>query len=199
MVRTQLMIKPFAEETGLLLIDVQCGVDDLEHWGGPGGHRNNPDAEKNMARILDAFRSRARPVFYTTHDSLEERSPLKLSLPGGRIKKEVAPVAGETVIRKDVNSAFIGTKLELWLRRTGVTRLITVGFFTNMCVETSVRMAGNLGFDTYCVSDATSCCNRVGHDGTPYSAQTVHNLALASMNREFCTVLPTERILELLA
>lgn len=192
------MIQPFGANTGLLLIDVQYGVDDLEHWGGPGGSRNNPDAEANMARILHAFRARQLPVFYTTHDSLEEKSPLKLRLPGGRIKKEVEPAPGEIIVRKDVNSGFIGTPLELWLRRKSVDRLVCVGFFTNMCVGTTVRMAGNLGFDTYCVSDATSCCNRVGHDGARYSAETIHNVTLASLDREFCTVLDTARVLRLL-
>lgn len=192
------MIEGFSQNTGLLLIDCQYGVDDLKHWGGDAGERNNPGAEQEMAKLLDAFRARGRRVFYTTHDSLEERSPLKLRLPGGRIKKELTPRDGEIVIRKQVNSGFIGTDLELWLRRCGVTRIVTVGFFTNMCVSTTVRMSGNLGFDTYCVSDATSCCNRIGHDGTNYPSELVHMTSLASLDREFCTVIDTGRALELL-
>ena len=39
------MIRQFGKETPLLLIDVQKGVDVLQHWGGPTGRRNNPDAE----------------------------------------------------------------------------------------------------------------------------------------------------------
>jgi nicotinamidase-related amidase len=192
------LIEKFSANTGLLLVDVQYGVDDLRHWGGEAGERNNPDAEQKMAMLLDAFRTHGRHIFYTTHDSLEERSPLKLRLPGGRIKKEVTPRDGEIVVRKQVNSGFIGTDLELWLRRCGVSRIVTVGFFTNMCVSTTVRMSGNLGFDTYCVSDATSCCNRIGHNGTNYSSDLVHMTTLASLHREFCTVVDSSRVLELL-
>ena len=192
------MIENFGPNTGLLLVDVQYGVDDLKYWGGDAAERNNPGAEQKMAILLDTFRARGRHVFYTTHDSLEQYSPLKLRLPGGRIKKEVTPRDGEIVVRKQVNSGFIGTDLELWLRRRNVTRIVTVGFFTNMCVSTTVRMSGNLGFDTYCVSDATSCCNRIGHDGTNYSSDLVHMTSLASLDREFCTVIDSGRVLKLL-
>ena len=50
------MITQFSSDTALLLVDVQKGVDVLEHWGGPTGRRNNPDAESHMLRLLAAFR-----------------------------------------------------------------------------------------------------------------------------------------------
>ena len=191
------MTKPFGADTALLSIDVQYGVDDLQHWGGPRGRRNNPQAEENIARLLDAWRRRSFPVFHTQHDSTEATSPLRLSIPGGRIKEEAAPVEGENVIVKDVHSAFIGTRFPLLLRRMDVRRLVCVGFFTNMCVATTVRMAQNLGFDTYCVTDATSCTNRVARDGTDYDPEVVHEITLATLHREICTVLTTGEALAL--
>jgi len=59
------------------------------------------------------------------------------------------------VVPKTTNSAFIGTDLEAYLRRIAVHRLVVVGVATNNSVEATVRMAGNLGFDTYLVED---CC-----------------------------------------
>lgn len=191
------MTKPFGADTALLSIDVQYGVDDLQHWGGPRGRRNNPQTEENIARLLDAWRRRSFPVFHTQHDSTELNSPLRLSIPGGRIKEEAAPVEGEYVIVKDVHSAFIGTRFPLLLRRLDVRRLVCVGFFTNMCVATTVRMAQNLGFDTYCITDATSCTNRVARDGTDYDPEVVHEVTLATLNGEFCTVLTTEEAVAL--
>ena len=41
-----------------------------------------------------------------------------------------------------------------------------MGFYTNYCIETTVRMAGNLGFDTYLVHDACAAVNTLGYDGT---------------------------------
>ena len=91
-----------------------------------------------------------------------------------------------------MNSGFIGTSLELELRRAGIQRLVVVGFFTNICVETTVRMAGNMGFDTYLVHDACATMNSIGHDGTDYDPELVHNMAIASLHGEFCTAVTTE-------
>lgn len=77
------MIHQFGADTGLLLIDVQVGVNDLSHWGGETGRRNNPEAEDRQRDLLDAFRKAGRPVFFTRHNSREAASPLKFSLPGG--------------------------------------------------------------------------------------------------------------------
>ena len=191
------MIRQFGPETALLLIDVQKGVNVLEHWGGPTGRRNNPGAEAEMARLLAAWRDADLPVIYTQHDSREAASPLKLSLPTGAMIEGFEPAAGEIVIRKDVNSAFIGTDIELRMRQHGITRLVIVGFFTNFCVETSTRMAGNMGYDTYLVPDACATTNRVGPDGTDHDPETVHALSVASLHGEFCTAISTDQALAL--
>ena len=192
------MIKQFAKNTALVLIDVQKGVDVLEHWGGASGRRNNPQAESYMRLLLDAWRKNSLPVVFTRHDSREAASPLKWSLGTGDMKQGFEPVGSEVVIRKDINSGFIGTNLEIELRRLNVTRLVVVGFFTNFCVETTVRMAGNMGYDTYLVHDACATTNRIGVDGTDYEPQLVHDLSIASLNREFCTAIDHQHALSLL-
>ena len=186
-----MMIKQFCSETGLLMIDVQDGVDVLGHWGGQHGRRNNPDAEKHIGQILHAWRDKGLSVFYTAHDSREAASPLKLGEPGGAFKQGLAPREGEAVFEKDTNSGFIGTSLEIALRRGKIDRLLVVGFFTNMCVATTVRMAGNMGFDTYLAHDACACTNRIGRDGTDYDAELIHDTTIASLHGEFCTALST--------
>ena len=138
------------------------------------------------------------PVLYTAHDSREAASPLKLSEPGGAFKSGLEPHAGERIFEKDVNSGFIGTSLEVDLRRRGIDRIVAVGFFTNMCVATTVRMAGNMGFDTYLVTDACACTNRIGPDGTDYDADLVHAMTIANLHGEFCTGITTTEALGLL-
>ena len=181
------MIKQFSNNTALLLIDVQKGVDVLQHWGGPTGRRNNPDAESNMLRLLAAFRQKGLTVAFTRHNSREAVSPLKFSLPTGDQKQGFEPLPGEIVVSKDVNSGFVGTDLEIQLRRKGISRLVIVGFFTNFCVETTTRMAGNLGFDTYLVDDCCSTSNRVGPDGVDRDPELVHAMTVANLHGEFCT------------
>jgi nicotinamidase-related amidase len=192
------MIARFGHETALLLIDVQVGVDALTHWGGPTGRRNNPDAEDKLAAMLDAWRSRGLPVFWTQHNSREEHSPLRADGPGGAQKPGFEPRIDEGVVRKDVNGGFIGTSLEIMMRRAGARRMVVGGFFTNFCVETTVRHGGNLGFDTYLAEDACATSNRIGFNGTDYDPQLVHDVAVASMHGEFCTALKTADVLSLL-
>ena len=183
------MIKQFGRETALLLIDVQVGVDVLSHWGGSNGRRNNPDAEAKMSQLLAAWRNAKLQVAFTRHDSRESTSPLKFSLPTGAQKPGFEPAAGEIVVEKDVNSGFIGTDLEIQLRRAKISRLAIVGFFTNFCVETTTRMAGNLGFDTYLIEDCCSASNRIGPDGIDRDPELVHAMTVANLHGEFCTAI----------
>jgi len=193
------MIKQFLADTALLLVDVQKGVDVLQHWGGPTGRRNNPGAEPNMLKLLEAWRKAGHTVAFTRHDSREAASPLKFSLPTGEQKPGFETRAGEIVVEKDVNSGFIGTSLEAQLRRAGINRLVIVGFFTNMCIETTTRMAGNLGFDTYLVHDCCATSNRIGIDGTDYEPEQVHDMTIANLHGEFCTAITTLNALALVA
>ena len=191
------MIRKFDESTALLLIDTQKGVNDTFYYGGKNGRRNNPKAEANIISLLEKWREVEGRVAFTRHDSREQNSPLKLDLESGEQLEGMEPGKRDLVVTKDVNSGFIGTSLELDLRRLGVQRLVVAGFFTNVCIETTVRMAGNMGFDTYLVHDACAAMNCIGHDGTDYDPETVHNMAIANLHGEFCTAITTEQALNL--
>ena len=111
--------------------------------------------------------------------------------PGNAPKPEAEPRHGETIHRKTVNAAFIGTALEADLREIGIGALVIVGLTTNHCVSTTARMAGNLGFDTYVVSDATAAFDRAGLDGRVRPAAEVHASALSDLDGEFAAVIDT--------
>ena len=102
---------------------------------------------------------------------------------------------GDIYVTKSVNSGFVGTSLDTDLRSINVSRLVVVGFFTNMCVETTVRMAGNMGYDTYLVPDGCATTNRIGIDGADYDPEVVHAMTVTNLHGEFCTAIkPSEAI-----
>lgn len=176
--------------TALLLVDVQQGFDD-PRWG----TRNNPEAEARMAQLLEAWRGRGLPVIHVQHCSTEPDSPLRPDRPGSALKEATGPRPGELVIQKRVNSAFIQTPLETCLRSQGISNLVVVGLTTDHCVSTTVRMAGNLGFTVFVVSDATATFDRKGVDGGWHPAEEIHHIHLASLHGEFCTVLSCSSVL----
>lgn len=186
------MIEKFDETTALLLVDVQKGVNEVKYYGGPSGKRNNHSAEENMRCLLAEWRRLGKRVAFTRHNSREINSPLKLDLETGNQIEGLEINGSDIVVEKDVNSGFIGTSLELELRRSGINRLVVMGFYTNYCIETTVRMAGNLGFDTYLVHDACAAVNTLGHDGEYYEPDLVHSMSIASLHGEFCTAISKE-------
>lgn len=105
------------------------------------------------------------------------------------------PIEGERVFEKSVNSAFIGTKLESYLRDNNIEEIVIVGLTTDHCVSTTTRMAGNLGFKTLLVSDATATFDRKGPDGKEYMAEDIHVIHITSLNGEFCNVITTDSLI----
>jgi nicotinamidase-related amidase len=183
-----------ADNAALILIDVQNGFDDPRF-----GKRSNPDAEANIAALLAAWRETGRPIYHVRHDSVLPGSPLRPGQAGNAIKPEAAPQGDEPVIGKTVNSAFIGTDLEDRLRAAGIDDVVIAGLTTDHCVSTTTRMAGNLGFQTILVGDATATFERTGPDGEFYPAETIHRVELASLHGEFATVVSAADVLAALS
>ena len=176
--------------TTLLVVDLQQGFD-APVWG----RRNNPHLEVRASELLRVWRGTGRPVVHVRHMSTDSSSPLRPGQPGNEFKPETAPLAGEAVIEKRVNSAFIGTSLENDLRHADCRGVVIVGLTTNHCISTTARMAGNLGFVTWVVSDATATFDRVGPDRQEYRAEQIHAIALSDLHGEFATVVDTAAVI----
>jgi nicotinamidase-related amidase len=180
------------KKTALIIIDVQKGLDALQL-----GKRNNPHAESKMAMLLAEWRKKSAPVIQVKHNSTEPNSTLRPENPGNEIKDIVTPLPDEKIFEKHVNSAFIGTGLETYLKELKIYDLVMVGLTTDHCVSTSVRMASDLGFNVWLVEDATATFERKSCDGALYSAEQIHKVNLASLNGEFCSVLTASEALAL--
>jgi nicotinamidase-related amidase len=148
--------------------------------------------ESRIAELLGAWRASTRPVIHARHMSTLRTSPLRPGQPGNEFKPFAAPLIGEAVVEKRVNSCFIGTSLQSDLRHLGIDTLVIAGLTTNHCVSTTARMAGNLGLHVWVVSDATATFDRIGPDGVEYPAELIHAIALADLHGEFATVIDTK-------
>jgi nicotinamidase-related amidase len=182
-------------QPALILIDFQKAFDDEAYWGGT---RNNPQAEENAKALLDYWRLHNLPLFHIQHISVNPDAKHGINGPGHEFIEILKPLTGETVIQKSVNSAFIGTDLKNQLDKSGIKTVIVVGLTTDHCVSTTTRMAGNYGYDTYIVADATATFGKKGVYGDHYDGETMHRTALAQLNEEFATVIHTNQLIELL-
>ena len=179
------MMSDIPDRTALIVVDVQRAFDQ---WEAAGKRRNNPHAVERIVDLLDAFRARGAPIFHIRHQGTRPNSSFLADGTGYPVKDEARERASEPVIVKRVNSAFIGTDLEARLRAADIKTLVICGATTNHCVETTTRMAGNLGFDARLVRDATWTFDRIGPDGDAHSAEEIHAMTLANLNGEFARI-----------
>jgi nicotinamidase-related amidase len=169
----------------LLLVDVQKAFLDKDY---PGIKRNNPEAEFVCGKILGIWRKKKFPIIHVRHSSDSVESKLHESNTGFEFNDYVTPKGDEIVLKKNVNSAFIGTDLKSILYKSN----------TNQCISTTVRMSGNLGFETYLISDSTACYNTKGINGEIIDCEVIYQAALASLNEEFASVINSEELINLI-
>lgn len=179
----------------LLLVDIQKAFLEKDY---PGLIRNNENAEFICGKILKKWRTLDLPIIHVRHSSTNPESKLHKSRPGFEFNDYVTPLETEMVLTKEVNSAFIGTNLENILIKSHIDTLVIVGMTTNHCISTTVRMSGNLGFDTYLISDSTACYNTKGMNGEIIDCNTIYNSALASLQEEFATVIDSKELFDIL-
>jgi nicotinamidase-related amidase len=181
----------FPDRAVLILIDLQKAID-MPYWG----RRNNPAAEANIARLLAAWRRAGLPVVHVRHDSTSPESGYRPGQPGNDFKPAFLPLPGERIEPKRTNSAFVGTGLEAWLRAAGSPALVFAGVSTSNSVEATVRMAGNLGFETWLAGDACWTFDKKLRDGRIVPAEDVHALSLANLDGEYARVVDAAWLVE---
>ncbi|WP_405795957.1 cysteine hydrolase family protein [Streptomyces sp. NBC_01506] len=186
------------ENAALVVIDVQQGFEEMERWG----VRNNPEADDNIAALIDAWQASGRPVVFARHDSTEPDSPLRPGYVGNGFKEYVERRRGkgaagsELLVAKTVNSAFYGTPdPDAWLKAAGIRQVVVAGIQTNMCAETTARMAGNLGYEVFFALDATYTFGLEGPWGWELSAQELARATAVSLHGGgFAKVVTTEEM-----
>jgi nicotinamidase-related amidase len=170
----------------LLPIDMQRAFD-----GPPWPRRWNDRVDENGLALLSRWREAGRPIIHIRHDSIMEGSSLAPGSEGNRFRPGFEPMAGEALVTKSVNSAFIGTDLDLRLKRLGARHVIAFGISTDMCVSTTVRTGANMGWDMVLAADACDCFDLPDGNGGVIPAETVQAAHVATLGFEFCRVVST--------
>ncbi|MEU3747134.1 MULTISPECIES: cysteine hydrolase family protein [Streptomyces] len=171
------------ENAALVVVDVQKGFE-LDFWG----RRNNPEAEGNIAALIDVWQETGRPVVFVRHDSVQPGSPLEPGTEGNGFKDFVEERRGkgagpELLVTKRVNSAFYGEPdLDAWLKGAGIGQIVIVGIQTNMCNETTARMGGNLGYEVLFPLDAMHTFDLEGPFGWVQSAEELTRATAVSLH-----------------
>src|SRR4051794_21470800 len=164
--------------TALLVIDIQN-----DYFPGGAMEVVGADAAANQAaRLLSAFRHRARPVIHMQH--IATRVGATFFLPdtmGAEIHESVRPGPDERIFRKHFPSSFRETPLLEHLRSVQVSRLVIAGMMTHMCIDTTTRAATDLGFACSVAHDA--CATKaLSFNGLQVPAGCVQTAYLAALN-----------------
>lgn len=175
----------------LIVIDMQRGIADPML-----GPRNNPHAEDNIAALLAFWRAARAPIVHVRHISRSPRSVFWPGQPGAEFQDRFQPHAHEHVVEKNVPDAFVHTGLERWLHVRHIDEVVIAGVITNNSVEATARTAGNLGFRTFVVADATYTFDKPDFDGRPRTAEEVHAMSLANLQGEYATIVGTRQLLD---
>ena len=184
-----------SKNPALIIIDVQKAFLEKDY---PGIKRNNTNAELVCGNILNKWRKNDLNVIHVRHSSTNPESKLHKSKPGFEFNDYVKPKNNEIVLTKNVNSAFIGTGLDEILKNLNINTLVIVGMTTNHCISTTVRMAGNLGYETFLISDSTACYNTNGLDGKEIDCEIIYEASIASLSGEFAEIISSRELFELL-
>jgi ureidoacrylate peracid hydrolase len=102
-------------------------------------------------------------VWYERNARLNFEVPRCLSNSWGADFYEVAPLKGETVVRKHRYSAFVDTNLDLILRSRQIQTVIVTGVATNICVESTSRDAFMRDYYVALVDDGSAAYSREQH------------------------------------
>lgn len=149
----------------------------------------------NAARLAGEFRRAGLPVFFTSHAhedpardgglmTLRWRKVCLAGTPQARVAAALEPERGE-VFTKCRYSAFSAPGLEARLRGLGINSLVVAGVMTNLCVESTVRAAFDLGFSCLVAGDACAA-----------SSEEFHLASLKAMAHGFAAVRMTDALAE---
>jgi len=170
-----------AKRSALLIIDMQVGL-----FHGPDHPWEVLRVLENINQLMGAARQADAPIFAVRHTG-PEGSPIAAGSALWQLVPELrVDPAVDRLVDKTRPSCFFNTGLAEQLDDAGIGRLVIVGMKTQYCVDTTCRLARDLGFEAVLVGDAHTCMETPG-----LSARAIVEHHNATLNGAFVQVLST--------
>ena len=153
----------------LLVIDVQDSFIHTPNWS----EQDIPEFKRNQLALIELARTHGIPVIGVLHENPNETGTASFRLSSGHVKFMDWLPKFETVYKKSVHNALSESGLLEHLRERGITDLTISGIRTEQCCETTTRVASDLGFNVYFVTEATLTFDMTHSDGSVYTADEI--------------------------
>jgi len=172
-------------DTLLLIVDVQNAIADKKPY-------LFEQVLSNIKTLLSKFRELKQPVIFIQHDD-GIGSGMEVNRYGWEIVKDIAPLPGERIIAKKFNSAFRETGLEMELHDMKIHKLIVVGLQTEFCIDTTIRIAFEIGFEVILPEGTNTTI-----DGKFMKAKDIYDHHHHIFNNRFAKVVAMQEVLKAL-
>ncbi|MBB5874515.1 nicotinamidase-related amidase [Allocatelliglobosispora scoriae] len=140
------------KKRALVVIDVQESFRQRDSWA----LSSNPEIAKQVTRLAESFRANGEAVIWVLHSEPGTGGVFDPALGFVRLFDGLEALAGEPVLTKTAHNAFTTTNLQQRLTEQGIGEVVVCGIRTEQCVETTARLASDLGYDVTFVTDATA-------------------------------------------
>lgn len=179
-------------KTALLVIDVQDSfAANQQYWK----QRNNPNFEETVTGLIEAFRSKAMPIFFVLHSA--DKPAFRRDSPAYKVMDFVNFRPDDTVIHKTTRSALVQTDLDSRLRALDVERLVISGIQTEQCCETTARHGADLGYEIDFVTEATATFPiRHWETGVELSADLITERTEYALAERFATIVTVDEAVD---
>jgi nicotinamidase-related amidase len=146
----------------LIVIDVQESFRTGWRWE----TLSDPKITDRVDRLVRLARRAGDLVVWVLHSEPGSGNVFDPALGHVRVMDELRREEDEPLIHKTAHNAFTTTNLQQLLTERGIRELTVCGIRTEQCVETTTRVASDLGYGVTFVVDATAT-NPIPHRDAP--------------------------------
>lgn len=170
----------------LLVIDVQTALINEHPY-------NGQKTIDNISKLISAARDSEKEVIYIRHDG-GKGDELEYGCDGWQIYNKIAPNSSDKIFDKHYNSAFLETRLKEYLDYKKIDTLILVGLQTEYCMDTTCKIAFELGYKVIIAEETNTT-----YDNEYLTGKKLYEFYNYKIwNKRFADVLSVKKVIKIL-